>query len=304
MRRWRSRSPFANNIAAGYYSLIVKIVGIACGIYFTKMEEALEKSCQTDILSSIGYNLDMTTIYLSPHLDDAALSCGGLIWQQAQAGEQVQVWTVCAGELPPGPLSLFAQVLHKRWEIEDDCVVTERRREDLLATRILCASVQHLSIPDAIYRRHPKTNEILYNTWEDVQAGIAPGEERLVDRLAIELAKLLPPDAVLVAPLTIGNHVDHLITRVAAGQLRRSIKYYLDFPYVKEFAEVIPELIPAGYRQVVYPISEKGLEAWQEGIAAYSSQISSFWPSINQMRTAVQEHCEQFGGIVLWEFEG
>jgi LmbE family N-acetylglucosaminyl deacetylase len=246
----------------------------------------------------------MTWVYLSPHLDDAALSCGGLIWQQTQAGEQVQVWTVCAGELSPGPLSVFAQILHKRWEIEDDCVVTERRREDLLAMKILGASVQHLSIPDAVYRRHPKTNEILYRTWEDVQAGIAPGEERLVDRLVIDLAKMIPPDAVLVAPLTIGNHVDHLITRVAAEQLRRPIKYYLDFPYAREFAEVIPELLPAGFEQVVYPISENDLSAWWEGIAAYSSQLSSFWDNINQMRTEIQEHCEQFGGIVLWEFKG
>jgi LmbE family N-acetylglucosaminyl deacetylase len=257
-----------------------------------------------DFTQSIGYNQYMTWIYLSPHLDDAALSCGGLIWQQTQSGKDVQVWTVCAGEFPPGPLSVFAQVLHKRWEISDDSVVTERRREDLLALKLLGASGQHLSIPDAIYRRHPKTNEVLYSTWEEIQAGIAPGEERLIDRVVIDLANLLPKEAILVAPLTLGNHVDHLVTRVAAEQLRRPIRYYLDFPYTREFAEVIMELMPAGFEQVIYPISEKGLTAWQEGIAAYSSQLSSFWTSIKQMRREIQEYSEQFGGIVLWEFKG
>ena len=48
-------------------------------------------------------------IYLSPHFDDAVLSCGWLIWQQAQAGQRVEIWTVCAGEIPPGPLTPFAQ---------------------------------------------------------------------------------------------------------------------------------------------------------------------------------------------------
>ena len=121
----------------------------------------------------------MVWIYLSPHLDDAALSCGGLIKQQTQAGERVEVWTVCAGEPPDGPLSMFAQVLHKRWGISDLRVVTERRREDLNGLEILGASVKHFSVPDAIYRRHPKTNEILYNAWEEMINGIAPGEERL-----------------------------------------------------------------------------------------------------------------------------
>lgn len=246
----------------------------------------------------------MISIYLSPHLDDAALSCGGLIWQQVQAGEQVQVWTVCAGELPSGPLSVFAQVLHRRWEISHDCVVTERRREDLLAMKILGASVHHLSIPDAIYRRHPKTNEILYRTWEDVQGGIAPGDERIIDRLAIDLANLLPEGAALIAPLTLGNHIDHLITRVAAEQLRRPIKYFLDFPYYQEYAEVIHKLVPTGFHQVVYPISEDGLIAWQEGIAAYSSQLSSFWNNISEMRVEIQKYAQQLGGVVLWEPEG
>jgi hypothetical protein len=35
----------------------------------------------------------MRWIYLSPHLDDAALSAGGLIYEQTQAGIQVEIWT-------------------------------------------------------------------------------------------------------------------------------------------------------------------------------------------------------------------
>ena len=56
----------------------------------------------------------LTHVYLSPHLDDAVLSCGGMIHRQAQAGERVVVVTVCAGDPPPGPLSDFARSLHER----------------------------------------------------------------------------------------------------------------------------------------------------------------------------------------------
>jgi LmbE family N-acetylglucosaminyl deacetylase len=243
----------------------------------------------------------MVWIYLSPHLDDAVLSCGGLIWHQIQGGEQVEVWTVCAGEPPPGQLSLFAQVLHKRWGIEDQFVVTERRKEDLQALNILGASVKHFSVPDAVYRRHPKTDQIIYNSWEDVINGIAPGEERLVDRLVIDLSSSLPVEAHLVAPLTLGNHVDHLITRVAAEQLHRPVSYFLDFPYASEYAEAIPKLLLPGFHQNVYPINDQALTAWQQSTAAYASQLSSFWTSEEQMHAALAEHREQLGGIVLAE---
>jgi LmbE family N-acetylglucosaminyl deacetylase len=33
----------------------------------------------------------MRWIYLSPHFDDAVLSCGGLIFDQAQAGTPVEI---------------------------------------------------------------------------------------------------------------------------------------------------------------------------------------------------------------------
>ncbi|MGH2521295.1 MAG: PIG-L deacetylase family protein, partial [Anaerolineales bacterium] len=54
----------------------------------------------------------LTHLYLSPHFDDAALSCGGTIHQQTRQGERAVVVTVCAGDSPPGPLSAFAQTLH------------------------------------------------------------------------------------------------------------------------------------------------------------------------------------------------
>jgi len=43
-----------------------------------------------------------------PHFDDAVLSCGGLIWEQTQKGIPVEIWTVCAGDAPPGSPSMLA----------------------------------------------------------------------------------------------------------------------------------------------------------------------------------------------------
>ena len=57
----------------------------------------------------------MHWIYLSPHLDDAVLSCGGLIWEQVQLGERVEIWTIFAGDPPAEMLTPFAEELHTRW---------------------------------------------------------------------------------------------------------------------------------------------------------------------------------------------
>jgi hypothetical protein len=76
------------------------------------------------------YNRVVPFIYLSPHLDDVTLSCGGLVWEQVQAGEQVEIWTICAGDPPPGALSPYAEELHHRWGYGIEAIA-ERRIEDI-----------------------------------------------------------------------------------------------------------------------------------------------------------------------------
>jgi LmbE family N-acetylglucosaminyl deacetylase len=82
----------------------------------------------------------MHAVYLSPHLDDAALSCGGQIAQQTAAGLPVLIVTLMAGDPPARPLSPFAQQLHTRWQLHDaPTAVAARRAEDTAACRHLAA---------------------------------------------------------------------------------------------------------------------------------------------------------------------
>src|SRR3989304_1899066 len=90
-------------------------------------------------------------VYLSPHLDDALLSCGGLVAQQVAGGDEVTVFTVCAGDSPVGELTPFAYELHRRWGGAGSPMGL-RRAEDLVACGRLGASVVHLGFADAIYR--------------------------------------------------------------------------------------------------------------------------------------------------------
>jgi LmbE family N-acetylglucosaminyl deacetylase len=55
-------------------------------------------------------------VYLSPHLDDAVLSCGGLIHRQVRAGQPPLVITLFSGQpAADAHVSAFTQSQHTRW---------------------------------------------------------------------------------------------------------------------------------------------------------------------------------------------
>jgi LmbE family N-acetylglucosaminyl deacetylase len=165
------------------------------------------------------------TLYLSPHLDDATLSCGGQIHQQTAAGRPVLIVTITAGDPPAVPPSEFAQLLHDRWQLAGE-VVAGRRAEDAAACRRLGADYLHWDISDCIYRVDPATGAALYPSVEAIFGPVHPAEAPLVAVLARRMATL-PPCGRVIAPLAIGCHVDHQLVRAAAEQWQgNALTYY------------------------------------------------------------------------------
>jgi LmbE family N-acetylglucosaminyl deacetylase len=241
----------------------------------------------------------MPWIYLSPHLDDVALSCGGLVWEQTRAGVPVEIWTICAGDPPDRPLSPFARELHTRWETGLPASAA-RRQEDIAACRQLSAGYRHFPYADCIYRSDPNSGAYLYPDREAIFGALHPAESGLVDALAAALRRLLPEDATVVCPLAIGGHVDHRLVRLAASKLPGRLWFYADFPYVQEAATELAALERAGWERRIFPISPPGMEAWAAAVSAHVSQISSFWPDLESMRAALQDYDRLSGGIPLW----
>ena len=165
-------------------------------------------------------------LYLSPHFDDAVYSCGALIRQQRQAGEEVLVFTVCAGEPDPNhALSDYAQSLHDRWSQLDRAaavsagdMVRIRRREDLDALQFLDASAVHYDELDLIYRRG-SDGDWLANSDAELFSGYRATDHAACDRLADRLVDLRDHDLGaefdrihMYLPLALGDHVDHHLT--------------------------------------------------------------------------------------------
>jgi LmbE family N-acetylglucosaminyl deacetylase len=243
----------------------------------------------------------VTWIFLSPHLDDIALSCGGLVWELAQRGEEVSVWTICAGSPPEGPLSAFAQELHARWQTPMEEAVQRRRQEDQAACQVLAAGYRYFAIPDCIYRPGGETGKFYYTCGEALFGELHPEETTLVKALAQELALRLPQAAQVVCPLTLGGHVDHRLTQAAAEKLGRALWYYADYPYVLQSADPAKPVDQAGWTSQVFPVSPEGLSAWQAAVAAHQSQISTFWADLKAMQQAIQSYWQPNGGVRLWK---
>lgn len=240
-------------------------------------------------------------IYLSPHLDDAALSCGGQIYQQTAVGQSVLVVTITAGDAPAQPPSAFARSLHARWELAGD-VVAARRTEDRQACQILGADYEHWPILDCVYRTHPDDGQPLYPTWLDVTATIHPTDERLIARLTNQMAQF-PADSQVYAPLAVGGHVDHQITRAAAERrFGAKLLYYEDYPYVanrEALTAVIPPDTPFWQSQVI-PLSAAALKAKMAAIAAFASQFSSFFVDQADLEQKITNFTASVGGERVW----
>src|SRR5438094_10218893 len=109
-------------------------------------------------------------IFLSPHLDDIPLSCGGVAARLSRAGARCVEVAVCTA-LPPsdGPLSPFTREMHDKWEQaggqSGKSVMEVRREEERQAARLLGLEVVMLDLPDAVYRRGP-SGEYLYDSDE------------------------------------------------------------------------------------------------------------------------------------------
>jgi len=233
-------------------------------------------------------------IYLSPHLDDAVLSCGGRIWQQAQAGDRVLVVAIFAGAPAlDTPLSPFAQALHVRWG-RIDGAVARRQEEDLAALALLGAEAVHWPYTDCIYRR-TSGGRFLYASEEALWGEVHPAEKSLLTELAARLTALpLGQNGTVYAPLGVGHHVDHQIVRRAVEATGYALTYYEDFPYAEDAQAVQVVLGEGQWQAESAPLSEEAWEAKIAAIACYRSQLSTFWADEAEMATAVRAFAERY----------
>ena len=168
-------------------------------------------------------------VFLAPHYDDVALSCGGTVAALADAGLRPLIVTGFGGA-PTGPLSDFARFQHERWGLAPGAVLDARREEEACAAGRLGAEHRWLDFPDAIYRGER------YRSDPELFGELHPEDAGLADALCAAVEPLLggSGSAPYFVPLAVGGHVDHRIASDVGRRLAqagREVWAYEDFPY-------------------------------------------------------------------------
>lgn len=250
-------------------------------------------------------------VYLSPHFDDAALSCGGTIHQQVQAREDVLVITIyAASPATDAPLSPFAESLHEAWHNPTD-VVAARRAEDAAAMGVLGCDYHYLDLPDCIYRGDVGARHWFYNSDDELFGTIHPTDLTLASDIAETVAILIAdsPDCLICAPLAVGHHVDHQLTYMAAEQLRqqgRQVIFYEDYPYsdldypvtrssqdeknLYTLAATLAAKEALHLQPHLRSLSAENMQAKIESIRAYGSQLAMLFGGTAAMEAAIHAY--------------
>jgi LmbE family N-acetylglucosaminyl deacetylase len=243
-------------------------------------------------------------IYLSPHFDDAVLSCGGKIARQVAAGENVVVATVFGGEPAKESLSPFAVSIHARPDGSEN-LIPLRRLEENQALAVLGADSRPGDYLDCIYRRDTDNRRWLYDHEEALFGPVDPAEQGLAYELAQVFATLALPGGSCDyhAPLAVGDHVDHQIVRRAALILQHAgyeVLFYEDFPYVeRDPAGLESALDRAGagtWQPVLIDLDQAAIDCKIEAIAAYRSQIGVLFGEASDVAPRIRAYAKRTGG--------
>jgi LmbE family N-acetylglucosaminyl deacetylase len=175
-------------------------------------------------------------VFLSPHYDDAALSCGGLLTRLSQRSAQVTMLTVFTADAAnPDDTSPLAHTLRALWHTGhgQDEVYKVRAEEERGVCEALGFGSAWLGFPEAPCR-YPRMRTVdeLVSPGYDLRQDVAYAALR--ERLGAELDA--HRGACVFVPLGVG-HLDHLLVYavvddlITAGEVNHPVMYYEDYPY-------------------------------------------------------------------------
>ena len=229
-----------------------------------------------------------TALVLSPHLDDAAFSCGGSMALLADAGWRTVMATAFTATVLPVTGFALACQLDKGLEPGVDYMAL-RRAEDRAAAVILgVADLRWLGLPEAPHRGYASA-AALFGAVRENDAAWRP----LADTIAALLEEL-QPDLVL-APQGLGNHVDHRqMIRAVRHLAPQHLAFYRDTPYALRDTNEVSDLLMPGLRECAPGIAA-GLERKIAASCAYRSQIGFQFGGPAQLAAALREFAVREG---------
>jgi hypothetical protein len=194
----------------------------------------------------------------------------------------------------PPPYTLSARrYLHQTGAHDARELYAARRAEDRAVLEDMGIVWRHAGLPEGLFRRKPgrapdgpqrvsgllPERDHVYPTYRrHLAAGrVSRHDSCVLWRIAqvLEEQATGPGPQLLLAPLAVGGHVDHLLVRTAAEFSHRRVVYYSDFPYNQQHA------VDACFTRrnpLVATAWRHGLDAKTALIRGYRTQADALFP--------------------------
>jgi LmbE family N-acetylglucosaminyl deacetylase len=182
--------------------------------------------------------------FISPHFDDAIFSAGALLTYLAQHTKVITINIFTESEKFN---TLSAKVYLKQCGYTDaKKLYDDRKSEDAKVFNNVADNVINLGFVDALWRKKPQRGflsqlfsffpelQVIYPTYRfHIIKGIIAKEDLPTCRSIAEKLKetIIDKNAAIFCPFSVGNHIDHVITRKACEDVFSDLIYWSDFPY-------------------------------------------------------------------------
>ncbi|HSX10000.1 MAG TPA: PIG-L family deacetylase [Candidatus Saccharimonadales bacterium] len=178
-------------------------------------------------------------IILSPHFDDAILSCGELLLQIAGKTDVTIINVFTRAHLKPYTYSA-KQLLKDAGYSDAVELYKKRENEDARVLSKLPVRVVNLDLEDAVFRVKEKQSfagklmpefDHSYPTYRwHILKGISKND-KAIKILKKDLEKYKNKKPLVIAPYGIGDHVDHVLVGKVCAEIFNDVLLYSDFPY-------------------------------------------------------------------------
>ncbi len=178
-----------------------------------------------NLLSNYSY-----FIFISPHLDDAIFSCANLLLELKNKNVTIiTVFTKATDNVPTPQARDFLKASMSDNPVD---IFNKRAIEDINATKFVGAKHVHLGFLDAAWRTVDK-KPVYANGKSQFSGKIAKKDIFLINQIKTKVLKIIPKRKkfILLAPLGIGGHADHVLVRELVRNLPFPKIFWEDFPY-------------------------------------------------------------------------
>src|SRR3972149_11187600 len=229
------------------------------------------------------YHFD--AVFFSPHVDDAVLSATGRIVRFIHKKKRVCVVTVFTEGSEMCETADSQKFLARCGAATATALFSDRKREDWKAMRILGIDAMHLPFVDGLFRTNALyTNRPIYPSFRHVFSGQVSRHDldlglRIVSEFRNVKKRFTAPGTHIFAPLGVGNHVDHIMTRDAVlSVFHHRVVFWEDVPYRWEAMDVFRQRMRLEARLGKMKQSSLDISKYERlkrrAVSCYRSQLS------------------------------